>query len=87
MTALARDDPQPRCAAQPGLLHVPAGAAQHFVARSSQASDVGQLRAGHEADRNLLRQAEQLGQPSAGYLLDDARGRSEDVQAGVLVPH
>jgi hypothetical protein len=47
---------------------------------------VNRLRAGHEAERRVPRQTEQLDQPRAGDLLDDGRGRAADVEAGVLVP-
>ena len=65
---------------------VVAGPRQHRVARGCEAGEVGHRRAGHEADRALARQPEQVEHPPPGDLLDRRRGRGQRPQAGVLVP-
>ena len=51
-----------------------------------ETGEVGHLTARDDPERGVLGQAEQLLQPGAGDLLDDARGRRRKHQAGVLIP-
>ena len=83
---LAREHADPRGTPQPRRAHVPSGPAEHGVQRGRQPGEVGHLRAGHEPDRRVRWQAEQVGRPGARDLLDHGRGGPEDVQARVLVP-
>ena len=59
---------------------------EHDVTRCCKAGEVRHLTAGDESERGGLGQAEQLLQPGAGDLLDDAcRGHRERL-SGVLIP-
>ncbi len=51
-----------------------------------EAGEVRHRRAGHEADRALARQPEQVEDPTPGDLLHRRRGGRERAQPGVLVP-
>ena len=53
---------------------------------AASAVNVAVCAPGHEAERRVPRQPEQLDQPRAGDLLDDGGGRASDVEAGVLIP-
>ena len=59
---------------QAALLDVPAGPLEHGVPCRAEGGEVGHLAAGHEAEGDVVRQAEQLGHPGARDLLDH-RGR------------
>ena len=65
---------------------VPACALEHPETRRRERGHAAHLRAGHEADRRVRRQSEQLAHPLAHDLFDHGRGRPAHVQAGVLVP-
>ncbi len=68
------------------LLDVPADAQQHAAPCGSKADDVRHLAAGGETDARGRRQPEQLEDPPSSRLFGDSRRRSDDVEAGVLVP-
>ena len=61
---LAREHADPRGTPQPRRAHVPSGPAEHGVQGGRQPGEVGHLRAGHEPDRRVRRQAEQVGRPA-----------------------
>jgi hypothetical protein len=86
VAALAGQHPHPRRPPQPGRLQVPAGPAQHLAQGDGQPGEVGHLGAGDQTHRHPGGQAEQLGQPGPGHLLDHAGRRAEHVEGGVLVP-
>ena len=65
---------------------VPAVTAQHLVAASGQAGEVGHRPARHEADGAARRQAQQVQQPGLGQVLHGRVGGSDRAQAAVLVP-
>ena len=67
-------------------LDVPAGAAQHLVARRRQPRHVRHRRAGHEPDAGVARQPEQLQQPVRRDVFETRHRRREHVKGGVLVP-
>ena len=75
-----------RSAEQAALLDVPTRAPQHGVACRREAGGVRHLAAGDEADARRGRETEQTQQPAGGHVLDHRRGRTEDVEASVLIP-
>ena len=86
MHLLPAHDANRRRAGEPLAVHVPADAVEDVEARGGERRDVGHLAAGDEAERHVRREPEELGEPTAGHLLDDGGGRAAHVQARVLVP-
>jgi hypothetical protein len=83
---LADQHPHGRRAGQPALGLLPSGPPQHLVPGRRQAGEVGHRGPGREADRRLRGKAEQVGQPTAGHVLDRGGRRGDRAQPRVLVP-
>ncbi len=79
-------DPDGWGSVQAQLLDVPAHRFQDVVSCRGQAGDVPHLASGHEGERRVLRQPEQLPEPGTGHLFDDGCGRAAHVRPGALVP-
>jgi hypothetical protein len=83
---LTHDGADRRRAVQTALLDVPACLGEHVMASRGEGGEARHLAAGHEPERGVLGQAEQLDEPCACDVLDDRCGRAADIQAGVLIP-
>ena len=82
----AGEDANPRRAYEPVTGDVPSRAGQNMLTRSRKRSRVRSLGAGDEPARDTRRQAEQLGEPPRGDLLDGCGSRRGDDREAVLIP-
>ena len=65
---------------------IPSGSSKHLVSGGGEAGHVRHLTAGHESNRRLGRQAEEIFEPPGGYVLDNGGRRAGDIGERVLVP-
>ncbi len=71
---------------EPVALDVVADRAEDVVARGGERGRVRELASGHERERRVRRDPEQVLQPAAGDLLDDRRRGRRQREPGVLIP-
>ncbi len=75
-----------RRAEQPARLDVPADPPQHLATGRREAGGVRDGGTGHEPDRGVARQVDQIEQPACRSFLSGRRGRRRVVIAGILAP-
>ena len=78
VTLLAGNDPQARSALEAGLGEVPAVALEHRTTGGGEGRQMGRLASGHEGERGVGRQSQNVLQPGPRDLLDRRRRRCRE---------